>query len=482
MTPELHKKLTAWRQHLHAHPELSLQEKATAAFVQEKLTELGIPFEAGIGGHGVVATLTRGSAEGRVGLRADMDALPITEDTGLAYASKTPGVMHACGHDGHTASLLGAAALLAADTDWSGTVDFIFQPAEEGFGGSRAMVAAGLFERFPMDRVFGFHNWPGLDAGTIAVHDGVVMASGGRVTITIEGHAGHAGMPHLTRDPVMAAGHLIVAMQSIVSRSVDPLDTAVLSLCTIEGGTAPNQIAGKVVIRGTLRHHRNDVKDILLARIADICAGIATSFDVKVTPDIVMGVGVTINSPEEADFARMAADKVRAQVQARSCAQHGGRGFRLLPPDGAPARSSGSATDPCATAPSCTARATISTTRSSPWHRAGWPKSPRRRCRRTEGAPWLPRIGCARIGTRSSQRDPDEPARIRFGANGGNRACGRGIDGRSRGRQAGRARHRQRRLQERARAAQSAERRERHRRGAEAAWLHRLPGYERRLR
>ena len=315
MTPELHQKLTAWRRHLHAHPELSLQEKATAAFVQDRLAELGIPFEAGIGGHGVVATLTRGHAQGRVGLRADMDALPITEDTGLPYASTTSGVMHACGHDGHTASLLGAAALLAADTSWSGTVDFIFQPAEEGYGGSRAMVGAGLFERFPMDRVFGFHNWPGLAAGTIAVHDGVVMASGGRVTITIEGHAGHAGMPHLTRDPVMAAGHLIVALQSIVARSVDPLDTAVLSLCTIEGGTAPNQIAGKVAIRGTLRFHREAVKDVLLARIGEICAGVATSFGVKVTPEIVMGVGVVVNTPDEAGLARAAAEKVRAEVR-----------------------------------------------------------------------------------------------------------------------------------------------------------------------
>ncbi|MDE5462252.1 amidohydrolase [Bradyrhizobium sp. CSS354] len=315
MTPELHQKLTAWRRHLHAYPELSLQEKATAAFVQDKLNELGIPFVSGIGGHGIVATLTRGHAQGRVGLRADMDALPITEDTGLAYASQNPGVMHACGHDGHTASLLGAAALLAADTSWSGTVDFIFQPAEEGFGGSRAMVAAGLFERFPMQRVFGFHNWPGLSAGTIAVHDGVVMASGGRVSITIDGHAGHAGMPHLTRDPVMAAGHLIVALQSIVSRSVDPLDTAVLSLCTLEAGTARNQIAGRVSIGGTLRYHRDAVKDTVVARIEQICAGIATSFGVKVTPEIVIGVGVVINTPAEADLARLAADKVRAELR-----------------------------------------------------------------------------------------------------------------------------------------------------------------------
>ncbi|MCK1387134.1 amidohydrolase [Bradyrhizobium sp. 21] len=315
MTPELHQKLTAWRQHLHAHPELSLQEKATAAFVQQKLTELGIPFEAGIGGHGIVATLARGSAQARVGLRADMDALPITEDTALPYASKNPGVMHACGHDGHTASLLGAAALLAADTNWSGTVDFIFQPAEEGYGGSRAMVAAGLFDRFPMDRVFGFHNWPGLAAGTIAVHDGVVMASGGRITITIDGHAGHAGMPHLTRDPVVAAGHLIVALQSIVSRGVDPLDTAVLSLCTIEGGTARNQIAGRVTIGGTLRYHRDAVKGTLLDGIERVCAGIATSFGVKVTPEIVIGVGVVINTPTEAGLARIAAEKVRAEVR-----------------------------------------------------------------------------------------------------------------------------------------------------------------------
>lgn len=315
LTPELHQKLTAWRRHLHAHPELSLQEKATAAFVQDKLTELGIPFEGGVGGHGIVATLRRGSAQGRVGLRADMDALPITEDTGLPYASTNPGVMHACGHDGHTTSLLGAAALLAADTSWSGTVDFIFQPAEEGYGGARTMVADGLLERFPMERVFGFHNWPGLQAGSIAVHDGVVMASGGRVTITIEGHAGHAGMPHLTRDPVVAAGHLIVALQSIVSRSVDPLDTAVLSLCTIEGGTAPNQIAGGVTIRGTLRFHRDEIKDTILGGIERTCAGIATSFGVKVTPEIVMGVGVVINTPAEAGLARLAAEKVQAPVR-----------------------------------------------------------------------------------------------------------------------------------------------------------------------
>jgi amidohydrolase len=310
-----YQKFAAWRRHLHAHPELSLQEKMTSAFVQEKLAELGIPFQAGIGGHGVVATLSRGHARGSVGLRADMDALPITEMTGLPYASRHPGVMHACGHDGHTAALLGAAAELLADASWSGTVHFIFQPAEEGFGGSRAMIAAGLFEQFPMSRIFGFHNWPGLAAGTVAVHDGVVMASGGRVTLTIDGHAGHAGMPHLTRDPLLAAGHLIVALQSIISRTVDPIDTAVLSLCTIEGGTAANQIAGRVVIRGTFRNHRAEVRQTIVEGIKRICAGIGTTFDVTVTPEITPGMGPVINTPMEANLACMAAEQAQLPLR-----------------------------------------------------------------------------------------------------------------------------------------------------------------------
>jgi amidohydrolase len=315
VTPDLHKKLTDWRRHLHANPELSLREKATSAFVQQKLTELGIPFNAGIGGHGVVATLSRGTAEGRVGLRADMDALPIAETTGLSYASRNQGVMHACGHDGHTVSLLGAAALLAADTSWSGTIDLVFQPAEEGFGGARAMIADGLFDRFPMTRIFGFHNWPGLEAGSVAVHDGVVMASGGRVTLTIDGHAGHAGMPHMTRDPMVAAGHLIVALQTIVSRNIDPLETAVLSLCTIQGGTAPNQIASQVVIRGTLRNHQRAVRDTIVGSIERICAGVATAFNVKVTPEITVGLNPVANAPAEANLARLAAEKAKLPLR-----------------------------------------------------------------------------------------------------------------------------------------------------------------------
>jgi hippurate hydrolase len=327
VTPDLHKKLTEWRRHLHANPELSLQEKATSAFVQQKLTELGIPFTAGVGGHGVVATLSRGTAQGRIGLRADMDALPITETTDLPYASRNQGVMHACGHDGHTVSLLGAAALLAADTNWSGTIDLVFQPAEEGFGGARAMIADGLFDRFPMTQIFGFHNWPGLEAGTVAVHDGVVMASGGRVTITIDGHAGHAGMPHLTSDPMIAAGHLIVALQSIVARNIDPLDTAVLSLCTIEGGTAPNQIAGRVTMRGTFRNHQRPVRETIVNRIEGICAGVATTFAVKVTPELTVGLNPVINTPEGANLARAGAEKARLPLRSDLAPSMAGEDF-----------------------------------------------------------------------------------------------------------------------------------------------------------
>src|SRR6185437_8664188 len=181
MDRTLHETLTGWRRYLHANPDLTLHEADTAAFVQEKLRQLGIPFIAKVGGHGVVATLTRGASNRSVGLRADMDALPIQETSGVPYASRKPGVMHACGHDGHTVSLLGAAAMLAADPSWLGTVHFVFQPAEEGGGGARSMIADGLFDRFPMERIFGYHNWPGLEAGTVAVHEGPVMAAGNRL-------------------------------------------------------------------------------------------------------------------------------------------------------------------------------------------------------------------------------------------------------------------------------------------------------------
>ncbi len=315
MDPKLQQALPQWRQHLHRNPELSLAEHETAAFVCRTLADLGVPFIAGVGGHGVVATLTRGHSNRSVGLRADMDALPITETTGLPYASTKAGTMHACGHDGHVASLLGAAALLAQDTEWSGTVQFVFQPAEEGYGGARSMIADGLFDRFPMERIFGWHNWPGLEAGTVAIHGGAVMAAGSRVEIVVDGHAGHAAMPHLSRDPLLASAHLLVALQTLVSRNMDPLETAVVSICMMNAGVAPNQIPGQAVLRGTFRSHRRAVRDLIEAGIHRVCAGIGATFDVSVGVQVEHGVSATVNTATEADLAAAAAVELGAATR-----------------------------------------------------------------------------------------------------------------------------------------------------------------------
>ena len=312
MDADLQTRVAQWRRHLHAHPELSLHEDETAAFVCRTLQELGVPFTAGVGGNGVVATLSRGPSNRSVGLRADMDALPITETTRLPYASVRPGVMHACGHDGHTASLLGAAALLAADTAWTGTVQLVFQPAEEGYGGAKAMLADGLLTRFPMERIFGYHNWPGLAAGTVMVHDGPVMAAGSRIEITIEGHAGHAAMPHLARDPMLAAAHLLIALQSVVSRNIDPLESAVVSICMIDGGVAANQIPSRARLQGTFRTHQPAVREVVAAGIHRIADGIARTFDVKADVQLRPGVSVTANAPAEAELAAGAALEIGA--------------------------------------------------------------------------------------------------------------------------------------------------------------------------
>jgi hippurate hydrolase len=295
--------LTAWRHHLHAHPELSNQESETAAFVRARLAELGVAFTAGVGGHGVVATIRRGHSNRSVGLRADMDALPITEATGLRYASRNPGVMHACGHDGHTTSLLGAAALLARDTDWTGTVHLVFQPAEEGGGGAKAMIADGLFARFPMERVFGYHNWPGLEAGTVQVHHGAVMAAGARLEFRVRGRSGHAALPHQARDPMLAAAHLLIALQSVVSRETDPLDAAVVSICTMQAGSAANQIPDGAVMRGTMRSLRAAVRDATEAALRRIAAGVAQTFGTEIEVAVRHGNIVTANTPAEADLA-----------------------------------------------------------------------------------------------------------------------------------------------------------------------------------
>ena len=319
MNPELHATVTGWRRHLHANPGLTLDEGETAAFVVEKLRSLGVTeIEMGIGGHGVVATLRRqgASASGMggnrsVGLRADMDALPIQEaDESLPHRSRKPGVMHACGHDGHTAALLGAAALLQADSSWSGTVRLVFQPAEEGGGGARKMIADGLFSRFPMERIFGWHNWPGLAAGTIAVHDRAVMGASSRFDITFEGHAGHAALPHMTKDPMIGAGHAIVALQSIVSREVDPMKAGVVSITMASSGEAQNQVPARAVLKGTARWLDDGVGDLIEARMREISAGIAAAFGLSATVNFNRGVPVTINHADERETAAAAAGTV----------------------------------------------------------------------------------------------------------------------------------------------------------------------------
>ncbi len=314
MDTALAETLTRWRRHLHANPGLTLREGPTAAFVVEKLKELGVTdIVENVGGHGVVATLSRPGSNHSVGLRGDMDALPIEEAAqDLPWRSTVPNVMHACGHDGHTTALLGAAALLLKDESWSGTVRLVFQPAEEGGGGARRMIEDGLFERFPMDRIFGWHNWPGLAAGAVAVHDSAVMAAGNRIEILIEGHAGHAALPHLARDPIVAAGHFIVASQSIVARSLDPMDTGVVSLTVIEGGEAQNQIAARVRILASIRFLRDEVGDQIKDGLRRVGAGLEATFGMKVTVNVQSGVPVTRNHAAEADMAAEAAGAVTA--------------------------------------------------------------------------------------------------------------------------------------------------------------------------
>ncbi|MGH7067650.1 MAG: amidohydrolase [Acetobacteraceae bacterium] len=299
----LNTKLREWRRHLHAHPELSSEERLTAAFVAERLAELGIAFASGIGGHGLVATLTRPGSARSVALRADMDALPIPEETNLPYASTRPGVMHACGHDGHTTSLLGAASLLASDPGWCGTIRLIFQPAEEGGGGARAMLADGLLERFPFERIFAYHNWPGLEAGTVMVHSGPVMAAGQRFTITLTGKAGHAALPHLAKDPMLAAAHLILALQSIVARNVDPLEAAVVTVGMLEAGNAPNQIPETAILRGTFRSYRKDLHLAIGEAIRRIASGVAATFEISANVSMTIGGPATINTEPEALLA-----------------------------------------------------------------------------------------------------------------------------------------------------------------------------------
>ncbi len=307
--------LRAWRHHLHANPELSLKESETAAFVCRALEGMGVRFEAGIGGPGVVGTISRGASHRAVGLRADMDALPIQEATGVGYGSKNAGVMHACGHDGHTASLLGAAKLLMEDEGWSGTVHLVFQPAEEGFGGAAAMLKDGLLQRFPMERIFGYHNWPGLAAGTVMMHDGALMAAAGNFEILVRGQACHAAMPHLGRDPVVGAAHLILALNAIVARQVDPLDTAVISVTRMQGGQASNQIPNVASIGGTFRAHDEGTMAFLEGRMRVAARGVAEMFGLEVEVKFSQYLPPTRNHRAEAELGAEVAARLGLTVR-----------------------------------------------------------------------------------------------------------------------------------------------------------------------
>jgi hippurate hydrolase len=310
----LAERMTAWRRDIHAHPELGFEEHRTAALVARELRAAGIAVEEGIAGTGVVGTL-RGTGQGAggnraIGLRADMDALAMEEATGASYASQVPGKMHACGHDGHTAMLLGAAHWLAANRDrFAGTVHLIFQPAEESRGGAQAMLADGLFERFPVDAVYGIHNLPGLPLGTIAVPKGAVLASSDTWEVSFHGHGTHGAKPHLGTDSILAASAFILALQSIVSRELDPIATGVVSVGHIAAGhpEAPNVIPAQVLVRGTARALLPEVRDMLEARIVGIARGIAATHDVEASPVYTRRLPPTVNHPAQAALMHAAA-------------------------------------------------------------------------------------------------------------------------------------------------------------------------------
>ena len=310
------------RRDIHAHPELCFKEVRTADVVAQKLTEWGIPMHRGMGTTGVVGILhgRDGGACGRgVGLRADIDALPMQEINTFAHTSTHSGKMHACGHDGHTAMLLAAAQHLAANRDFDGTVYLIFQPAEEGGGGAREMIKDGLFKQFPMEAVFGMHNWPGGTVGAFAVSAGPVMASSNEFRITIRGKGGHAAMPHTGVDPVPIACQMVQAFQSIISRNKKPIDPGVISVTMINAGEATNVVPNSCELRGTVRTFSLEVLDLIEARMQTVAEHTCLAFGAECDFEFVRNYPPTINSAAEADFARqvmtdmVGADKVLPQ-------------------------------------------------------------------------------------------------------------------------------------------------------------------------
>ncbi len=315
---EYGEELVAWRRDLHAHPELAYEERRTAAFVAERLRSFGVDeVHTGIGGTGVVGVLRAGSGQGSIALRADMDALPIQEETGAAWASRNAGKMHACGHDGHTTMLLGAARYLAETRRFDGTVYLIFQPAEEGLSGAKAMLEDGLLERFPADRVFGMHNWPWLEPGVFAVHCGPAMAASDEFRIRLEGQGCHAAMPHLGRDPIIAGCALVQALQSLVARETDPLEALVLSVTCFHAGDAYNVVPQTAELVGTVRTFRADLRDRAEARVREITRGVAATFGIAIEVDYRRGYPATVNTAGEAELCAAVAAEIAGEEAVR---------------------------------------------------------------------------------------------------------------------------------------------------------------------
>ena len=314
--------LTAIRRDLHAHPEIGFEEVRTSGIVADKLKGWGIEVHRGLGGTGVVGVLKgKGSGAGRIGLRADMDALPMEENTNLRWRSTIPGRFHGCGHDGHTTMLLGTARYLAETRNFDGTVHFIFQPAEEGLGGARAMIKDGLFAKFPCDEIYGLHNAPDLNHGELAIFPGPAMAGADFFDITISGYGAHGAMPNFSRDPVIIAMSLGQALQTIVSRNVNPHEPAVLSITQIHAGSAYNVIPGDAKLCGTVRAFSDEVRVLIRERMRAISAGIASAFQVEITVDIRDGFSVLVNEVEQsnvvAEVARTVVDPAKVFTKSR---------------------------------------------------------------------------------------------------------------------------------------------------------------------
>ena len=308
-----HANLAAIRQDFHAHPELGMAEHRTAARVAELLESWGIEVHRGVGGTGVVGVLRNGSGNRAIGLRADMDALPIEELTDLPFRSTVKGVMHACGHDGHTTMLLGAAKYLAETRNFDGTVYVIFQPAEENFGGGEVMVKEGLFERFPMDRVFGLHNWPTAPEGTFYWREGPVMAAVANLEVTITGKGAHGAMPHMGVDPIVVAAAIVQALQSIVARNMEPVEGGVITIANINGGFTYNVIPETVTMKGTARWFAPEVGDLLERRFKETVTGIAAAMGATATAEFLRAYPATINETESVHLAAKAARAVQGE-------------------------------------------------------------------------------------------------------------------------------------------------------------------------